>query len=74
MLKVLEDTHVIVSDLRFGKTILADYIKKFVIDALRSGKFLNGQHSDVYGNGYIWQAGFVQGSNGFWHCGHFYGR
>lgn len=40
-LKALEDTHVIVSDLRFGKTILADYIKKFVIDALRSGKFLN---------------------------------
>ena len=35
---------------------------------------LNGQHSDVYGNGYIWQAGFVQGSDGFWHCGHFYGR
>ena len=35
---------------------------------------LNGQHSDVYGNGYIWQAGFVQGTDGFWHCGHFYGR
>lgn len=35
---------------------------------------LNGQHSKLYGNGYVWQAGFVQGSDGFWCCGHFYGR
>ena len=39
-----------------------------------AAEVLNGQHSDVYGNGYIWQAGFAQGSDGFWHCGHFYGR
>lgn len=35
---------------------------------------LSGQHSELYGNDYIWQAGFVQGSDGFWCCGHFYGR
>lgn len=35
---------------------------------------LSGKHSDLYGNGYIWQAGFEQGSDGFWCCGHFYGR
>lgn len=35
---------------------------------------LNGYHSDVYGSGYVWQAGFVQGSDGFWCCGHFFGR
>lgn len=29
-LKALEDTHVIVSGLRFGKTILADYTQKVV--------------------------------------------
>lgn len=33
-----------------------------------------GQHSEVYGNGYIWQAEFVQGTDGFWCCGHFFGR
>jgi spore germination cell wall hydrolase CwlJ-like protein len=35
---------------------------------------LSGQHSSLYGNGYIWQAGFAQGSDGFWCCGHLYGR
>lgn len=35
---------------------------------------LSGSHSDLYDNGYVWQAGFEQGSDGFWHCGHFYGR
>lgn len=35
---------------------------------------LAGQHSSLYGNGYIWQAGFQQGNDGFWCCGHFYGR
>ena len=35
---------------------------------------LNGNHSELYGNGYIWQAGFEQGSDGFWCCGHFFGR
>lgn len=35
---------------------------------------LNGRHSEVYGQGYIWQAGFEQGSDGFWCCGHFFGR
>ena len=35
---------------------------------------LSGQHSKLYGEGYIWQAGFVQGTEGFWCCGHWYGR
>lgn len=35
---------------------------------------LNGQHSELYGQGYVWQAEFVQGSSGFWHCGHFFGK
>lgn len=35
---------------------------------------LEGQHSELYGKGYIWQAGFVQGVDGFWHCGVYYGR
>lgn len=37
-------------------------------------ELLTGQHSDLYGNGYIWQAGFPQGSSGFWCCGHYYGK
>lgn len=35
---------------------------------------LSGQHSKLYGEGYIWQAGFKQGTDGFWCCGHYYGR
>lgn len=32
------------------------------------------RHSDLYGQGYIWQAEFVQGSDGFWCDGTFFGR
>jgi hypothetical protein len=35
---------------------------------------LSGKHSALYGNGYIWQAQFVQGTGGFWCCGHWYGK
>ena len=35
---------------------------------------LSGQHSELYGNGYIWQAGFEQGSQGFWDCGMYFGK
>lgn len=35
---------------------------------------LEGNHSDLYGNGYIWQAEFVQGVDGFWCCGTYFGR
>lgn len=35
---------------------------------------LLGNHSNLYGNGYIWQAQFVQGTSGFWCCGHWYGK
>lgn len=49
--------------------------KKAVERAYRIAKeVLSGQHSKLYGKGYIWQAGFKQGTDGFWCCGHFYGR
>ena len=35
---------------------------------------LKGKHSELYGNGYVFQAEFKQGTEGFWHCGHYYGR
>lgn len=35
---------------------------------------LRGNHSDLYGNGYVWQAGFVQGRDNIWCCGHYFGR
>lgn len=33
-----------------------------------------GQYSGIYGNGYIYQAQFVQGYEGFWCCGEYYGK
>lgn len=35
---------------------------------------LSGQHSDVYGKGYIWQATFKQSNDNIYCCGHYYGR
>lgn len=35
---------------------------------------LNGQHSELYGKGYIWQAEFVQGKDNIYCCGHYFGR
>ena len=35
---------------------------------------LSGQHSDVYGKGYVYQAEFEQGDEGFWCCTHYFGR
>lgn len=32
------------------------------------------RHSDLYGQGYIWQAEFVQGTDGFWCDGTYFGR
>lgn len=32
------------------------------------------KHSEVYGEGYIWQAGFKQGKDNIYCCGHYYGR
>ena len=52
-----------------------DTEKEAVARAYRiAEEVLAGQHSELYGNGYIWQAGFKQGTDGFWCCGHFYGR
>lgn len=35
---------------------------------------LEGNHSELYGNDYLFQAGFCQGSEGFWCCGVYYGK
>ena len=35
---------------------------------------LSGQHSDLYGKGYVWQATFKQGTDNIYCCGHYYGR
>jgi len=35
---------------------------------------LAGNHSELYGNGYVWQARHVQGTDGFRCCGHWFGR
>lgn len=52
-----------------------DVEKEAVTRAYRiAEEVLAGQHSKVYGNGYVWQAAHTQGSDGFWCCGHFYGR
>lgn len=33
-----------------------------------------GNHSDLYGKGYVYQAGFKQGKSGFWCCGHYFAK
>lgn len=35
---------------------------------------LSGNHSELYGNGYIYQAAHVQGTGGFWCCGHYFAK
>lgn len=35
---------------------------------------LNGQHSELYGNGYIWQACFKQGTSQIRCCGTYFGK
>lgn len=35
---------------------------------------LSGHHSDLYGQGYIWQARFKQSNDNVYCCGHYYGR
>lgn len=37
-------------------------------------ELLEGIHSKLYGNNYIWQAQFKQGTGGFWCCGEYYGK
>lgn len=37
-------------------------------------ELLAGNHSELYGNGYVWQAGFVQGVDNIYCCGHYFGR
>ena len=51
------------------------YEKKSVERAWRiAEEVMNGQHSDVYGKGYVYQAEFKQGKSGFWCCGHYFGK
>lgn len=37
-------------------------------------ELLAGEHSELYGQGYVWQAEFVQGTAGFWCNGLYFGR
>ena len=37
-------------------------------------ELLSGQHSELYGEGYVWQAEFEQGTDGFWQDGLYFGR
>lgn len=46
-----------------------------VIRAYKAAEdILAGNHSDVYGKGYVWQATFKQGTDRFYCCGHWFGR
>jgi hypothetical protein len=49
--------------------------RRAVIRSYRAAQeILSGQHSDVYGKGYIYQATFKQGKEQFYCCGHWFGR
>lgn len=37
-------------------------------------ELLSGQHSELFGQGYVWQAEFEQGTDGFWQDGLYFGR
>ena len=37
-------------------------------------KLLSGEHSEIYGEGYVWQAEFTQGTEGFWCDGMYFGK
>ena len=37
-------------------------------------QLLAGEHGELYGQGYVWQAEFEQGSDGFWLDGIYFGR
>jgi spore germination cell wall hydrolase CwlJ-like protein len=51
------------------------YEKDAVARAYRiAEEVLNGQHSDLYGNGYVWQAAFKQGSSQVYCCGEYFGK
>lgn len=53
----------------------SEYEKHAVERAYRvAEEVLSGQHSALYGNGYVWQAGFKQGTEGFWCCNTYFGR
>ena len=51
------------------------YEKDAVARAYRiAEEVLNGQHSELYGNGYIWQAAFKQGTSQIYCCGEYFGK
>lgn len=37
-------------------------------------RVLSGEHGDLFGKGYVWQAEFVQGTEGFWLDGLYFGK
>lgn len=39
-----------------------------------ASELLSGQHSELFGQGYVWQAEFEQGTDGFWQDGLYFGR
>lgn len=39
-----------------------------------AAKVLNGEHGELYGNGYVWQAEFIQGTDVIEVCGTYFGR
>lgn len=51
------------------------YEKNAVERAYRiAEEVLNGRHSELYGNGYVWQASFTQSDDNIYCCGHYFGR
>lgn len=51
------------------------YEKKYVARAYRiAEEVLNGQHSELYGKGYVWQAAFKQGKGQIKCCGEYFGK
>ena len=51
------------------------YEKDAVARAYRiAEEVLNGQHSALYGNGYVYQAAFKQGTSQIYCCGHYFGK
>ena len=64
-----------ITGLKWPERAKYDVEKEAVARAYRiAEEVLSGQHSKLYGEGYIWQAKFIQGTEGFWCCGHWYGR
>jgi hypothetical protein len=61
--------------IKWPKRAQNKYEQEAVARAYRiAEEVLRGEHSDLYGEGYVYQAEFKQGKSGFWHCGHYWGK